>query len=117
MKFDQENLYFDAKATIATSDVIANVGGGDAVNPLFLVIHSDAKETSSLTFALQTSDDESFATNTVLATYATPANGTGLLVRDKVPYGMKAFSRLVGTGTPKGKITAGLVEDVPNWYK
>lgn len=115
MLFDQENMFFDGASAITSgSNVICNVGGGDAVDPLFLVVHSTAAESSSLSFALQTSDAEGFGTNVVLGTFASKANDKGVLIKAKVPYGAKKYLRLVGTGTPAGKITAGLTQTVPN---
>lgn len=114
MRFDQENMFYDKTKTVATSNVIANVGGGDAVDPLFVAIFSDAAETAPLDFVLETSDTEGGA-YTALATFTTVANEKGLLVKAKLPYGAKAFLRLTCSGSPKGNITAGLTETVPNW--
>ena len=108
MIFDQQNMYMDNSLT---SNVIANVGGGDAADPLFLVITAPTALATSgtITAALETSDSESFDTKTVVATKK------GILVAAKLPYGMKAFSRLTVTGASGGKLTAGLTETVPNW--
>lgn len=116
MIFDQQNMYMDNSLT---SNVIANVGGGDAADPLFLVITAPtALATSgsdSAAAALETSDSEDFDTKTVVATYTLAASKKGILVAAKLPYGMKAFSRLTVTGASGGKLTAGLTETVPNW--
>lgn len=116
MIFDQQNMYIDNSLT---SNVIANVGGGDAADPLFLVITAlTALATNgTITAALETSDSESFGTKTVtvVATYTLAASKKGILVAAKLPYGMKAFSRLTVTGASSGKLTAGLTETVPNW--
>lgn len=118
MIYDQENLYFDAASAITSgSNVILNQGGGDAYDTLYLVAESDTKEPAALTFALQTSDAENFGSYKVLGTFTSEANAEGLLIAAKVPHGALKYSRLVGTGSPAGKITAGLVIDVPNWYK
>lgn len=117
MIFDQQNMYMDNSLT---SNVIANVGGGDAADPLFLVITAPTALATSdtittITAALETSDSESFGTTTVVATYTLAASKKGILVAAKLPYGMKAFSRLTVTGASGGKLTAGLTETVPNW--
>lgn len=113
MIFDQQNMYMDNSLT---SNVIANVGGGDAADPLFLVIAAPtALAGTSVTATLETSDSESFGTKTVVATYTLAASKKGVLVAAKLPYGMKAFSRLTVTGASGGKLTAGLTETVPNW--
>lgn len=115
MIFDQQNMYMDNSLT---SNVIANVGGGDAADPLFLVITAPtalATSSGTITAALETSDSESFGTKTVVATYTLAASKKGVLVAAKLPYGMKAFSKLTVTGASGGKLTAGLTETVPNW--
>ena len=115
MIFDQQNMYMDNSLT---SNVIANVGGGDAADPLFLVITAPTALTGSsgtITAALETSDSENFSAKTVVATYTLAASKKGILVAAKLPYGMKAFSRLTVTGASGGKLTAGLTETVPNW--
>nr|DAG29454.1 MAG TPA: major capsid protein [Caudoviricetes sp.] len=127
MIIDQENIFLDAvegsKITTAglTSDVIANVGGGDAANPLFLVVTATEKlapASATFTAALETSDTEDFKEKTVLGTFDMAADKTGDLVRAKVPYGCKNFLRLVVKGSAAGtggKLTAALTEDVANW--
>lgn len=123
MIFDQQNMFFDKATDLTKSNVLANVGGGDPADPLFLAVFTDAalsgastegKAASAATFALETSDTEDFATKVVLATYEAPAGKKGLIIKAKVPYGMKKFVRLVGAGSG-GKVTAGLTETVPNW--
>ena len=114
MIFDQQNMYMDNSLT---SNVIANVGGGDAADPLFLVITAPTALTGSgtITAALETSNSENFSDKTVVATYIKKKKKKGILVAAKLPYGMKAFSRLTVTGASGGKLTAGLTETVPNW--
>lgn len=117
MIFDQQNMYMDNSLT---SNVIANVGGGDAADPLFLVITAPTAlatlaTSGTITAALETSDSASFDTPTVVATYTLAASKKGILVAAKLPYGMKAFSKLTVTGANDGKLTAGLTETVPNW--
>jgi hypothetical protein len=125
MIFDQENIYSDSIAadTISDSatysDVIANVGGGDAVDPLFLFIAAPSAITGfAVTATLQTSADEVFTSPVDLASYTLPKDTAGVLVKDKVPYGMLKFSRIeyVGAGTvTAGTVFAALTETVPNW--
>ena len=115
MLLDQENMYIDKALT---SNVIANGGGGDAADPLFLIIFANTALTaaSGATAALVTSDDESFSESNTLATYTLAASKKGLLVAAKLPYGMKKYSKLTVTGATAGTLTAGLTETVPNWY-
>jgi hypothetical protein len=114
MIFDQQNMYMDNSLT---SNVIANVGGGDAADPLFLVITAPtALAGTSVTAALETADDAGMSSNKVtVATYTLATGKKGILVAAKLPYGMKAYSKLTVTGASGGKITAGLTETVPNW--
>lgn len=114
MIFDQENMYLDNSLD---SNIIANVGGGDAADPLFLVVFANTALTaaSGATAALVTSDNENFSSSTTLATYTLAASKKGVLVAAKLPYGMKKYSKLTVTGATAGKLTAGLTETVPNW--
>lgn len=114
MIFDQQNMYMDKSLT---SNVIANVGGGDAADPLFLVVFADTALTaaSGATAALEVSDTENFSTKATLATFTLAADKKGILVAAKLPYGMKKYSRLTVTGATAGTLTAGLIETVPNW--
>lgn len=124
MIFDQQNMFFDnfAGSEITTggvnSDIIANVGGGDAHNPLFLVIAAPtALAGGPFTAELQTADAEAFTSAVTLATYSVPAAG-GVLVKAKLPYGLKKFVRLNIKGTTAGTagtLSAGLTENVDNW--
>lgn len=116
MIFDQQNMYMDNSLT---SNVIANVGGGDAADPLFLVITAPTalatSNSGTITATLETSDNENFDPKTVVATYTLAASKKGILVAAKLPYGMKAFSKLIVSGANNGELTAGLTETVPNW--
>lgn len=118
MIFDQQNIFFD-NTTVSTStdsNVIANVGGGDAHDPLFLVVHASTAITGTCTVDLETADNEGMSTNkVVLASYKLPASKKGLLLVAKLPYGMKQFVRLHEAGASAGKITAGLTATAPNW--
>ena len=119
MIFDQENMLLDKVAISGetTSNVIYNMGGGDAHDPLFLAIMATTALATSgtITAALETSDAEAFGTKTTLASYTLPASTKGILVKAKLPYGMKKFIRLVVTGATSGELSAGLTETVPNW--
>lgn len=118
MIFDQENLFIDKGLT---SDVIANVGGGDANKPLFLVAFASTALAASgaVSIALQTSDVENFGSGVVtLGTYDLAKAKTGMLAAAQMPYGAKKFLRIAVSGSPSaGALTVGLVADVPNWYK
>lgn len=119
MIFDQQNMYLDKKTISGstTSDVLYNMGGGDAHDPLFLVVSATTAlaTSSTITAVLETSDAEAFGTKATLATYTLPAGAKGILVKAKLPYGMKKYSRLVISGATAGVLTAGLTETVPNW--
>ena len=119
MIFDQENMYLDKKTISGstTSDVILNLGGGDPNDTLFLVaVATTALATSgTITAALETSDAKAFGTKTTLATYTLAPATKGVLLKAKLPYGMKKYSRLVVSGATAGVLTAGLTATVPNW--
>lgn len=121
MIFDQQNMFFDktAAADIATSNVITNGGGGDAADPLFLVIHLDTAQTAKLTFTLKTSDAEAMSSPSTLAVLEVDDAPKGIFGTVKLPYGCKKFLRLdcavESGGTFAGKCTAGLTETAPNW--
>lgn len=118
MIFDQQNMFFDGVTIGATTDsnVIANVGGGDAHDPLFLVVHASTAIAGTCTISVETADNEAMSTNkATLATYSLPASKKGLLLVAKLPYGMKKFVRIHEAGASAGKITAGLTATAPNW--
>ena len=119
MIFDQQNMYLDKKTitNTTTSDVLYNMGGGDAHDPLFLVIMATTNLATSgtITAVLEISDAQGFSPKTTLASYTLPANTKGVLVKAKLPYGMKKYSRLVVSGATAGVLTAGLTATVPNW--
>lgn len=114
MIFDQQNMFYDNSLT---GNVIVNLGGGDAHDPLFLVICAPtALVGSNIEAVLETATDEAFSSNKkTLATFALPASEKGVLVSAKLPYGLKGFVRLTVTGATGGALTAGLTETVPNW--
>lgn len=118
MIFDQQALFIDN--SLSTTNVIANGNGGDAVNPLFVAVVANTALTASgaVSAALQTCDAENFGSGVVtLATLNLEKSKTGLLAAVKVPYGAKKYLRLNISGSPSaGALTAGLVEDVDNWY-
>ena len=119
MIFDQQNMFLDKATSIATSNVIANVGGGDAADPLFLVIYCDTAQNAKLTFTLKTSDVEAMTSAVTLATIEVDDAPKGIFGSVKLPYGCKKFLRLDCTiesgGSLAGTVTAGLTETVPNW--
>lgn len=117
MIFDQENMLLD-KVTISgetTSDVIFNMGGGDSHNPLFLVVSATKVLSGEATAKLETSDAEDFGQKTTLATYTLAGATLGVLLKAKLPYGIKKYIRLVVSGATSGELTAGFTETVPNW--
>lgn len=113
MIFDQQNVFFDAASTIANSDVVANVGGGDAADPLFLVAVLNAVQAGDITFTLKTSDAEGMTGASNMCSLVVPAGKTHAAI--KVPYGAKKYLRVSGSGTLSGKATVALTETVPNW--
>ena len=119
MIFDQENMYLDKKTIsgTTTSDVILNLGGGDPNDTLFLVVVATTALATSGTInvALETSDAEAFGTKTTLANYTLAPSVKGVLLKAKLPYGMKKYSRIVVSGATAGVLTAGLTATVPNW--
>lgn len=120
MIFDQQNMFFDKVKVTATNNgnTIANIGGGDAHDPLFIVVHASTAITaaSGCTATLETADDDKFSSNKVaVAKYTLPASKKGLLLAAKLPYGMKKFIRLTVEGATGGEITAGLTATAPNW--
>lgn len=93
-------------ATDLTSDIV-DYGKGDAGDPprLVVAVHGGSAGGKVVT-ALQTSDDEAFASPVTLGTY----DGDPLAVA--VPYGCKRYLRLVVTSTyTTGTIDAALVAD------
>ena len=117
MIFDKENLFYDHKPVTelgSASDVVANVGGGSAYDPLFLVVVvAKAALGGKLTLALQTDDDEAFSAAETVGTYEIPAGAQGQTLAVKLPYGLKKFIRLAPSGTQSGDaiVNAGLVVD------
>ena len=111
MIFDQQNMFFDAKALSAstlTSDVVKCPA--EASDPLTLVLQkvgATAPSDGTLSsIVLQTANDAAFTTPVVLGTY------TQQNLRTKLPRGGLGYLRLVVTSThTNGTITAGLVMD------
>lgn len=117
MIFDQENMYLD-KVTISgttTSNVLFNLGGGDAQDPLFLVAAATTELSGAATAKLETSDTETFDAATTLGVFTLAGATKGVLLKAKLPYGMKKYSRLTVEGATSGELTAGLTATVPNW--
>ena len=122
MVYDVENKFFDEVAgtqfgtTAKNSDIVVNGEGGQAVDPLNLVVTASAPIGTVLTVVLQTADVEAFTGAVDLGTYTTVSGAKGILVKAKVPYGAKKYLRLKVTGaaavTGTAKVNAGLVADV-----
>ena len=116
MIFDQQNLFYDAKAltgTAVSSNVVANGAGGDAVNPLWVAIKMKTAVSSAATAALKTSDSEDMSGAVTLTTVNIATTTKSL--NFKLPQGCKKFLTLdiaAGTALTTGNITAGLVSDV-----
>jgi hypothetical protein len=109
MIFDGENLFFDKKTLSSgsmTSDIL-DVGPGEASDNMHLVVNVNTTETTgTISFALETADDEDFTTPVQLGAYS------GVPLSTKLPRGNKGFLRLTAKNTiASGTITAGLVLD------
>lgn len=122
MLYDKENIFHNNASSLGNGDVIANVGGGDAANPLFLVVHLASTQTAKLKFTLQTSADEAFTSPVDLAVYETPVGAKGFAVKAKLPYGVLKYLRVVSALNDStegaalvGKVFAALTENVENW--
>lgn len=105
---DAQNT-FGTKINLATDTVSTNVihvGGGDAVNQMYLYVNANtAIVGTGGSISLETSDAENFGTKTVLGTYPL-STGVGEQVKARLPIGCKKYLRLAIT---KGSITAGTV--------
>ncbi len=115
MFFDNQNMFFDV-ASVATGGVtgkvIANEDGGDALNPLFLVVHTPVKTTVDVTITLKTSDSENMASAVTMASFTVAKGAQGELVKARLPYGAKKYLALTITGAIAGKVLAGLTQTV-----
>ncbi len=113
MIYDAENTFMWKQnlATSTASDVVANSGGGDAYDQLFLAALVNAALDKDATLTLQTSDTASMASPTTLCTLpVTKDEGSRASV--KIPHGMKKYMRIIVTGAVSGTLTAALVTDV-----
>lgn len=118
MIFDNENMFFDAVdgaefASGKESAVIENLGGGDAVDPLFLAVIIAGGE-GQLKADITTAKDKDFTEPVELGTFQSAQNAKGLAIKAKVPFGLGRYLKVKLTGTVTGKVTVGLTQNVPN---
>ena len=117
MVFDGENTFMYKKAisgATVVSDVVANVNGGDAYNPLwFYVVVNKALNAGPATVELLTSDKEAMTSPVTLGSYKVDAD-KGKKLAAKLPLGAKAFLQVKVSGQTftAGEMTAALVADV-----
>lgn len=124
MIYDRQNMFFKDQALSAatlTSDII-DVGPGEASDPLHMVVDvTPDAGAGKVTATLQTSDDSTFSTYSVLGEYESKtytssftiaADTLAHVIATKLPRGGKNYLRLVAVSTfTDGKLTAGLVFD------
>ncbi len=124
MIYDRQNMFFKDQALSAatlTSDII-DVGPGEASDPLHMVVDvTPDAGAGKVTATLQTSDDSTFSTYSVLGEYESKTYTTSFtiaadklahVIATKLPRGGKNYLRLVAVSTfTDGKLTAGLVFD------
>lgn len=118
MFYDNENMFFDHVdatefASGKESDAMENYYGGDAVDPLFLAVTLSGGS-GQLTAVVTTADDSAFSTPVEVATFASKADASGLVIKGKLPYGLSKYVKVKITGTATGKVTAALTQNVPN---
>jgi len=113
MIYDAENTFMWKKdlSTGLSSDVVANSGGGDAYDQLFLSVAVNAALDKDATVALLTADDEALATPVTLCTL-TVSKDEGSKASVKIPHGMKKFMRVDVAGAASGTVTVAMVVDV-----
>ena len=92
MIFDNENMFFDAVdgaefASGKESAAIENLGGGDAVDPLFLAVIIAGGE-GQLKADITTAKDKDFTDTVELGTFQSAQNAKGLAIKAKVPFGL-----------------------------
>lgn len=124
MIYDRQNMFFKDQAlsaTTLTSDII-DVGPGEASDPLHMVVDvTPDAGAGKVTATLQTSDDSTFSTYSVLGEYESKtytssftisADTLAHVIATKLPRGNKGYLRTVVESTfTSGKMTAGLVLD------
>ncbi len=108
-------------ASAASTNVIDQLVGGDAYEPVFVVasVSEDFAGLTSLTIDIQTADDEEFTTPvTLLSSGAIPAadlKAGSEPFKARLPFGtfryVRAYYTVVGTGTA-GKISLNMTKDV-----
>jgi len=124
MIFDKENMFFKDQAlsaTTLTSDVI-DVGPGEASNPMHMVVDvTPDAGAGKVTVDLQTSDDSTFSTYSVLGQFESKTYTTSFAISDdtlahvisaQIPRGNQGYLRTSVTSTfTDGEMTAALVMD------
>ena len=108
-------------ASAASTNVIDQLVGGDAYEPVFVVasVSEDFAGLTALTIDIQTADDENFTTPvTLLSSGAIPAadlKAGSEPFKARLPFGtfryIRAYYTVAGTGTA-GKISLNMTKDV-----
>lgn len=113
MIYDAENTFMWKKdlSTGTTSDVVANSGGGDAYDPLFLAVTVNSALDKDATVTISTDDDAAMGSPKTLGSL-TVSKDEGSKASVKIPHGMKKYLKLSVTGAATGVLTAALVIDV-----
>lgn len=117
MVFDGENLFFKNKVmsgSTINSDVVANGKGGDAYDPLWLlvVVNKDLSA-GPATVELVTGDTDKMAGSKTIGSYKVDAK-KGSKIMARVPVGAKSYLQVKVSGQTftSGELTAALVSDV-----
>lgn len=113
MIYDAENTFMWKKdlSTGTTSDVVANSGGGDAYDQLFLVVTVNGALDKDATVTLSTSDEASMVSPKPLCSIVV-SKDEGSKASIKIPHGMKKYLCLSVVGPTTGIMSAALVVDV-----
>lgn len=124
---DKENIYSNLQVVTATADstnIIDHRAKGYAYESLWLRVRVDTAFAggTSLAVSLVTADDSSFSTNAITfpvlaATVTASLTADTVLVQQRLPQGMRRYSKVVytvvGTMTGGGSLDAELVTDIP----
>ena len=116
MYLDKLNIYSENQAVVTgtSTNVIDKGAGGDAYSGLFLAVSMSVPlaPAEELKVVVETSADN--VTFAEVASF-TAKKGQGFALGQRIPFGMKQYSRLKYnvTGTPSGKLTAYLTTGIP----
>ena len=113
MIYDAENTFMwnQDLASDAGGNVVANSGGGDAYEGLFLMAKVDEALDADATVTLTTADSEDMSGADTLLTLALKKEA-GSKASVRLPHGLKKYLKAAVTGATTGKVTSALVLDV-----